>query len=66
MINLSIPENATSCRACKEVAEHLKKRVENKDNFLLAVSFESGVLHVHAPVSNVQFEHLNKQFNFLT
>jgi hypothetical protein len=65
MCSITIPGNATNCRACKEAMELLKHKKEQRDNFLLAITFESGATHYHVPISMVQMEKLNNQYKFL-
>jgi hypothetical protein len=65
-ITISIYKNANKCPACKEAYEYAKKKIENKENILFAITFENGMTHYHVPVSKVQFDKLDREFKFLT
>jgi hypothetical protein len=65
MCSITIPGNATNCRACKEAMELIDKKKNNRENLAIVISFESGATHYHAPISKVQMEKLNNQYKFL-
>jgi hypothetical protein len=62
---LTLPANLNNCRACKESIEFLNERMKNREDFMFAVTYESGTIHYHALISPVQVEKLNNQFKIL-
>jgi hypothetical protein len=63
--SIKVPGNTTGCRACKEAMEYIKAKTQAKESFVIVVSFESGVTHYNTPISKVQFDKLNNQFQIL-
>jgi hypothetical protein len=58
--------NTTNCPACNEVIQFIKEKIDHKESFMLAVTFENDTVHYHAIVSPVQVEKLNNEFKILT
>jgi hypothetical protein len=55
-----------SCPGCQEAVSFIKHRLEKKENITLVLVFIRGKIHYHAPISTVQFEKMNREFNLLT